>query len=188
MPEPLALEKVPPTKVPPNIAEFYQVAGIILSELYREYPVQMRISPRPIAQTLGLANEDALSPSGRNVATIVYHTLGRLSSAGYIDTLGEPSWDGRTCVLSERGTAAMNTPMLGPHTVGEDISQAAKPEVASTPEGQDKLAEVAGTFFGRTVSKVLESPESVVILSLAAESISGSCHVDQGSAHPAYAA
>jgi hypothetical protein len=38
------------------------------------------------------------------------------------------------------------------------------------------------------VSKVLESPESVVILSLAAESISGSCHVDQGSAHPAYAA
>ena len=38
------------------------------------------------------------------------------------------------------------------------------------------------------VSKVLESAESVVILSLAAESIIGGCHVDQGSAHPACAA
>ena len=38
------------------------------------------------------------------------------------------------------------------------------------------------------VSKVLEFPESVVILSLAAESTIGGCHVDQGSAHPACAA
>jgi hypothetical protein len=47
----------------------------------------------------------------------------------------------------------------------------------------------AGGIVLEPVWKVLESLESVVILSVASESTSGGCcHVDPGSAHPACAA
>jgi hypothetical protein len=142
-------------EIPQNIAEFNSVSGIVLSDLWKVFPAPTRIVPNDIAVRLGLKSGDDRMPSGRKVAEVVHYTCDRLTEAGFIRTAGAVLLDGsRSSVLAERGFATMGRPLAAGHrAAGIDITDAAKPEVSSTPAGQIKLAEVVGTFFGRILGE-----------------------------------
>jgi hypothetical protein len=143
-------------QLPPNIIEFNQMSGVVLSKLFKEFPTPLSLKPDEIATAFGFKNGNDKLPSGRTVAAIMHHTCDRLTTARFIETIREMGMDGsRSCVLAERGYGMMTKPLLASSSrpAGTDISEAAKPENVSTSAGKSKLVDLMATFFGRAAGE-----------------------------------
>jgi hypothetical protein len=130
-----------------NIREFNEVATVIFAQLYASFPVP-RLDRDEVANILGRP----LSGPGRE--NMFAHTLSWLVHQGYVASLGTMPHE--LAFLTDKALAAMNVvpPTLG-RSLGSELVKATKQ--ASSENGKNKIAEVAGSFIGSIIGSVTKS-------------------------------
>jgi hypothetical protein len=93
-----------------NIDEFNKIVGIIFSQLYQSFPVNLPIIDREaIAEAFEIKSGDMTThklPSGRIFSNVLAHTIAWLVSQNYMVASGSHSAE--RVVLSDKGLAALN--------------------------------------------------------------------------------
>lgn len=131
--------------IPQNIQEFQTVAGLVLGQLYKDFPIRVdSIDRGAIAKAMGIEgnSSDAKLPSGRRFVDVVAHTIAWLERQNYIDSslIGSPA---QHASLTEKGLAALNSPAA---TLGSSVGTAL---VSGTAYGfPNQVAEVVGSLLG----------------------------------------
>jgi hypothetical protein len=113
----------PTIELPLKIREFNTIAGLVFEQLYRAFPEVIDLDRRAIGKAMGVPESDWAQyqlPSGLSLAHMWAHTVGWLSSEGFIRSAGghpaERVW------LTHKGLMALNAVPSGlQQTIGTAI-------------------------------------------------------------------
>jgi hypothetical protein len=140
-------------ELPPQMQEFNEIAAVILSQVFRTFPVARAIDPNRVADTLGLDRQQVMA-SACPFDKVFASTLDWLIDEGFVRRIGPLSMDG--VVLTTKGMAAMNVvPPTLSRPFGTELADAT--EQASTEGGKTKLIQMMGDFWGSFVGSFTKS-------------------------------
>ena len=133
-------------EVPSQMQEFNEIAAVILSEVFRTFPIARAIDPDRVADALGLDRRQVMA-SAWPFDTVFVSTLDWLMNEGFVRSSG-PLSEG--VVLTTKGMAALNiVPPSLSRPLGKELADAT--EQASTEGGKRKISELMGNFFGSAI-------------------------------------
>jgi hypothetical protein len=134
-------------EVPSQMQEFNEIAAVILSEVFRTFPIARAIDPDRVADALGLDRQQVMA-SAWPFDKVFASTLDWLIDEGFVRRIGPLSVDG--VVLTTKGMAALNiVPPSLSRPLGKELADAT--EQASTEGGKRKISELMGNFFGSAI-------------------------------------
>jgi hypothetical protein len=139
--------------LPSNVKEFNEITAVIFAQLYPSFPLELRLDPAEVAKVLGIT-ETAKLPSGRAFNEVFEHTLVRLIREGFVDSYG--AYPREKCVLTTKAMSVMNViPPNLKKPMGSELGDATRD--GSSPDNQNKMAELIGRFFGSFTGSIWKS-------------------------------
>jgi hypothetical protein len=133
------------SKLLPNMQEFNEITAVILSQLYKSFPIGQNINIDEVGKVLSLANRQQQMPSGRSFNEVFHSTLDWLINEEFVRNLGHLSSE--RVVLRTKAIAVMNiVPPSLSQPLGSQLADAT--ERASTESGKRKISELMGNFLG----------------------------------------
>jgi hypothetical protein len=138
-----------------NVREFYTIAGLIFSQLYKALPVPENIDTAGIAEAMGVAGGDWSKhnlPSGRSFNEMLQCTIGWLNDQDYIKAFGAHA--SQNAMLTTRGLAAMSAvPFEQKEPLGTALRKAV--EEGSAPKRDlNRIGDLMGGFFGGLIKSI----------------------------------
>jgi hypothetical protein len=140
---------------PPNIEEFNTIAGLILAQLYRAFPVQVQrtlIDRQSIAATMGAGGDESIKlKSGRSFGEMYGSTLLWLVDENFVLAPGNRQGQGGmgpNLVLSNKGLTALNTVRPGfKQSLGSELAEGSSSgDTARVADVMGYLGSFAGGF------------------------------------------
>jgi hypothetical protein len=112
-------------ELPPNVAEFNVLAGLILAKLYRSFPVLLQLEPEEFATEMGISASEMSSrklASGVTFIVLWTHTLDWLFCEGFVHRPNAPL--PALLTLTMQGLRALNAVPSGlQQTLGTAIAE-----------------------------------------------------------------
>jgi hypothetical protein len=129
-------------KVPANISEFNTITGLVLNQLYGQFPVAVNLDRAAIESAMGVASSSShVLQSGKPFAEMFVHSLNWLSDEGYVRSAGLLPYEQVT--LTTKGLAVLNAIPQGlSATIGTTLATNA------SAGNWSSVGEVVGGIFG----------------------------------------
>jgi hypothetical protein len=124
-------------ELPPNIKEFREITGVVLSECYKSHPKPTSVHFSKIAQILS-RSPSAVMPSGRTFQDICVDSISWLTREDLIKETTIAPDGSPQCNLTARSLGGIKA-------IGSDLSAVSDP---SSETGKREIAELMGNFFG----------------------------------------
>ena len=107
---------------PPNISEFNTITGLVLNQLYGQFPVSVDLDQAAIASAMGAVSPSTqVLQSGKPFTEVFVHSLNWLSKEGYVRSAGLLPHEKVT--LTQKGLTVLNAVPDGLSvTVGSTIA------------------------------------------------------------------